>query len=114
MSERIIKVNELLRDLLADALRSELHLKPGVLVSVSRVETSRDLRQAKVFVSAYPIEEAEYVIKTLAKERPALTKALYASLFMKPMPRLRFLLDHTAENLDAVEKILKNLEHEDE
>jgi ribosome-binding factor A len=110
MSARIIKVNDLLRDLVSEALISELSLKQGVFVTLAKVTTSKDLRHARVSVSVYPHEESHYVKVTLKKESHALEKFVHSKLYMNPMPRLRFILDDTEEKADEVEKILLSKE----
>ncbi|MEI9966484.1 MAG: ribosome-binding factor A [Candidatus Moraniibacteriota bacterium] len=112
MSERIIKVNELIRDLVAQAISTTLTLKEGLLLTVVRAEVSRDLRQARVYVSAFPESDEAYALKTLAKERVTLEHFVHGKLSMKPLPRLRFFIDKTAQKNDVIEKILISLKEE--
>lgn len=113
-SDRITKVNELLRDLAAQALQSEITFKEGVIVTVAKVETSRDLRRAKVFFSVFPEAESRYAEATIRHERGALERFIHGQLFMKPLPRVLFILDTSVQNLDAVEKALLEINREDE
>lgn len=106
MSERITKVNDLLRDLVAKALLTELSLKQGVLLTVAKVDTSKDLRHARVFVSVFPESEENYVKATLKKELSRLEKNVHDNLYMKPLPRLLFTIDVTEQGADVVEKII--------
>jgi ribosome-binding factor A len=106
MSERMIKVNDLLRDLVAGAFISELSLKPGVFLTIAKVTTSRDLRYATIAVSVFPEGEEQYVRTALKNDRRILEKAVHGKLYMKPMPRLRFAIDGTEQKADEVEKLL--------
>lgn len=106
---RIIKVNELVRKLLGEIMEHELSLKRGVFITIAKVDTSRDLRYTRMFISIFPESETQYVSKTLAHELPKIQKALYAKLSMKPLPKLSFEIDTTAQEADKVEKILKEL-----
>lgn len=108
-SLRIIKVNEQLTRLLAEIMERSLNLKPGVLITVAKIDTSRDLRYARMFISIFPVEETPYVSATLKKELPRLQKCLHAKLYMKPLPRLSFVIDTTAQEADKVEKLLKQV-----
>lgn len=106
MSERITKVNDLLRDLTAQAFITELSLKPGVIITVSKVSTSKDLRQAKILVSVFPDTEEGYVRKALKNELSVIEKFVHRKLYMKPLPRLHFGIDATERGADEVEKII--------
>lgn len=109
MSERIAKINKLIKRDLAEILVRELNLKPGIFLSISKVDTSRDLRYTKVFISVFPYKEADYALKTLSKEMYSIQGALNKKLSMKPLPRLQFELDSTEEEADKIEKILLKL-----
>ena len=106
---RIIKINELLRKQLGEIMERELSLKIGVFITIAKVDTSRDLRYARMFVSVFPEQETHYVSETLKKELPQIQKHLYRKLHMKPLPKLSFEIDQTAQEADKVEKILKEL-----
>lgn len=108
-SLRITKVNELVRKHLGEIMERELSLKPGVFITIAKVDTSKDLRYTRMFVSVFPEQEAHYVSETLKKELPQLQKKLHGKLYMKPLPRLSFEIDRTEEEADKVEKILKDL-----
>ena len=54
MSHRINQVNELIKQELNDLLVSELEFTKGCLVTITAVETSKDLRHAKIWVSVLP------------------------------------------------------------
>lgn len=106
---RIIKVNELLRKLLGEIMERELSLKKGVFITIAKIDTSRDLRYTRMFVSVFPEQESHYITETLKKELPKIQKELYSKLHMKPMPKLSFEIDTTAQEADVVEKLLKEI-----
>jgi ribosome-binding factor A len=106
MSERITKVNDLLRDLVAQALTTELALKPGVILTLSKVSTSKDLRYARILVSVFPESEENYARAALKNELRHIEKSIHQKLYMKPLPRLSFTIDTTERGADEVEKIL--------
>lgn len=106
MSERIIKVNDLLRDLVAEALISQLSLKPGVFPTIAKVSTSKDLRHSTIAISVFPESEENYVKTALKNDLRTLERYVHGKLYMKPLPRLRFILDSTEQKADEVEKIL--------
>lgn len=109
MSLRITKVNEQLRKLLGEIMERELSLKPGVIITIPKVDTSKDLRYTRMFVSVFPENETNYVVETLKKELSGIQKQLYSKLYMRPMPKLAFEIDTTAQEADKVEKLLMEL-----
>lgn len=108
-SLRITKVNEQIRKLLSEIMERELSLKPGVFITLPKVDTSKDLRYTRMFVSVFPEGESHYVSETLKKELAHIQKSLYAKLYMRPMPKLSFEIDTTEQEADKVEKILRDL-----
>lgn len=106
---RIEKVNELLRDHISELLAKEVSLKAGVIATVVKTSVSPDLRRCTIFISAYPVQDAAYVLGTLRQEVYSLQGALNRRLRMRPLPRIRFELDTTEEEAQKVEDILKDL-----
>lgn len=106
---RIVKINDLIRTLLGEIMQRELSLKVGVFITIAKVDTTRDLRYTRMFVSVFPEQETRYVSETLKKELPRIQKALYQKLSMKPLPKLSFVIDKTAQKADEIEKILKDI-----
>lgn len=91
-------------------MERELSLKPGVIITIAKVDTSKDLRYTRMFISVFPESETRYVSETLKKELSGIQKNLYAKLYMRPMPKLSFEIDTTEQEADKVEKILKSLD----
>lgn len=112
MSDRIIKINELIHSLLGELLEREVSFKQGVLATIVRVDTAPNLRSAKVYVSAFPESETQYILKTLAHEHRSLEFKLHHRLATRPLPKIIFHLDTTNQGLDEIEKILKQIHAE--
>lgn len=109
MSERTVKLNELIKRHLGEIFLKELSLKPGLFLTISKVDTTPDLRYTQVFISVFPYKDSDYAIKTLSKELYSIQGSLNKKLSMRPLPRLEFKLDPTEEEADKIEKILINL-----
>jgi ribosome-binding factor A len=105
-SHRVEKINQLLKTLLSDIIKRDLSLKAGILVSVSKVDTSRDLRYANAFLSVFPVQERDYVINTLKKEAGRIQKSIGKKTSFKNTPCLRFLADDTLEKTSKIETLL--------
>lgn len=109
MSERITKLNSLIQQHLGEILQRALSLKPGVFLTIAKVDTTADLRYTRVSISVFPFKEADYAMKTIKKEIFSIQGALNKKLAMRPLPRLQFILDETEEEADKIEKILADL-----
>ena len=111
--DRLLRVNELVKRELAGLLeRYPVPELSGVLVSVTEVNCSVDLRNAAVFVSVYggktPARDA--VMKHLAKMRPEWQRHLAATLGFKHTPVLSFELDGRQAAGDRVLELLREME----
>ncbi len=109
MSNRIEKVNELIKSLIGEILIRELSLKPGVFITISKVDTSSDLRYTRIFLSIFPEKDIEYAEKTLEKEIYKIQGQLNKKLSMKPLPKIQFKTDMTESKADVIEKLLKEI-----
>jgi ribosome-binding factor A len=109
MSDRIVKLNKLIKEHLGEIFQRQLSLKPGLFLTISKVDTSIDIRYTRVSISVFPYKESDYAMKTLGKEIYAIQGALNKKLKMRPLPRLEFVLDSTEEEADKIEKILTEI-----
>lgn len=112
MSFRIQKVNSLIREQISDIFSKELDLKPGVFLTILKVDTTADLRYTNVFVSVFPEKDGNYVVTALKNERNNIQKTLNKKLHMKVIPKIVFKLDNTEAQADEIEKILRQIENE--
>ncbi len=106
MSQRITKLNKLIQSHLGEIFQRELSLKPGVFVTIAKVDTTPDIRYTRVSLSVFPFKDSDYVLKTIGKEKYDIQGALNRKLAIKPLPRLVFQIDETEEKADEIEKIL--------
>lgn len=107
-SVRVQKVEKELREIISGVLPEFLYLDSGVLVSVIRVEAASDLRTAKVFVSVFPDDSAEEVMEELEAIRVDVQHQVSKKVRMKYLPKLKWINDHTVDQLVKVSQILKD------
>lgn len=81
----------------------------GALVSVSGVKISPDLSVAKVYVSVFPSQKAEAVMKTLEENVRALRGELGARVAkqLRIVPEIAFFLDSSLDYVEHIEELLK-------
>jgi ribosome-binding factor A len=107
MSDRMRRVNEAMREVLSDALTQDLKDPRVGFVTVTAVETSPDLRHARVFVSVLgDAEERDASITGLQSAHGYLQRAVASQLRLKHTPQLFFEEDDTARRADRIERLL--------
>ncbi len=116
MSRRLDRVNHLLQQEIAELLTRELKdPRLGVMVSITGVETSPDLRTAKVYVSIYGSEtESEQALEALRGAAGFLRRELSARLRMKQVPVLIFERDRSIERGARIAELLREVAAERE
>jgi ribosome-binding factor A len=111
MSERLPKVNELIQQQLAAILSRDFETPEGVLITITRVTVSRDLRFAKVYVSVLPDEQSEKVITLISRATPSLQASLGEAIVLRSTPKLRFFSDTTPREAADIDTLLNSLEY---
>jgi ribosome-binding factor A len=109
MGHRLLKINESVKETLSSVITAEGLKDPRVgFVTVTGVETTPDLRHAKVFVSVLGGRtERDLTMKALEKSRGFLQAKINSSLHMKRTPQLQFFYDDTLDNALRLERALK-------
>lgn len=109
MTRRLDRVNANLRQQISEILFNEVKdPRIDALVSIVEVETSPDLRRAKVFVSVYGAGDKRRVIKALSSAAGFVGRRLGDRLAMRSVPKIQFRLDDSIERgSDLSEKILR-------
>lgn len=81
----------------------------GTLVTVTAVSISPDLAYAKVYVSVFPFERGEEVIKAMEEKNWFLRRELGRRVKnqLKVVPELQFFLDDSLEYIRNIEEKLK-------
>jgi len=109
MFKRIERVNALIRLQLGQLFLKEIEFPFNVLVSISRVECSSNLIQAKVYISVMPENKFPEVFKILNKNIYFLQKKLNKLLKMRPVPKIEFKEEKGIREVNEIEKILEKL-----
>ena len=106
-SGRMRRVDEAMREVLSGAITSELKDPRVGFVTVTAVETSPDLRHARVFVSVLGNPgERRRSLAALDRAHGYLQRRVAGELRIKHTPQLVFVYDDTAERADRLERLL--------
>jgi ribosome-binding factor A len=105
------RVDEAVREVLSDAVTSNLKDPRVGFVTVTDVKTSADLRHARVYVSVLGTDEERAAsIDGLQSAHGYLQGRVAQQLHLKHTPQLDFLLDDTAEKASRIERLIDKLE----
>lgn len=86
----------------------------AMMVTVTRVDVSEDLRYAKIFVSVLGGEqEKDMAYRLLRRARRFIRSELASCLDLRVAPEISFALDESAENYLRIDSVLKEI-HEEE
>ncbi|HVO55392.1 MAG TPA: 30S ribosome-binding factor RbfA [Solirubrobacterales bacterium] len=104
---RMRRINEVLREVVGAAIAGDLSDPRIGFVTVTAVETSPDLRTAKVFVSVLGDEEQrEATLDGLRSSHGVIQSRIAAETRMKRTPTLTFHYDDTIEQGVRISRLL--------
>ena len=109
-TNKLLRVNEDIQRVLASLLRGikDPRVNQG-MISVTSVDTTGDLRQAKVFLSVYGLKSEREFMKGLKSASGYLRFELGRSLSLRYTPELVFELDKSIEHGARINTILNDL-----
>jgi ribosome-binding factor A len=111
--DRLERVNALLRREIGEAFFKVFAGDPVDLavVTVTNVQTARNLRNATVSISIYGHEnERGAILRKIANKAGELQSLINRDLTLKYTPRLRFVLDGSVEKGDHILDVLSKLD----
>ena len=104
---RMRRVNEVIREVLGAAIATDLKDPRIGFVTVTGVETSPDLRAARVYVSVLGSEEdRERTLEGLSSSHGFLQSRINDELRMKRTPTLTFHYDESVERGTRISRLL--------
>ena len=107
MSNRIVRINELVQREISDILRKR-HAAEAVSITISEVRVAPDLRDGRVFVAI--LGDADAVadrFRWLQRNAPEIREELSKRIVLKFLPRLTYVLDKSS---DRVARLLRALD----
>jgi ribosome-binding factor A len=111
MADRMRRVNEAVREVLSTRIAEGLKDPRIGFVTVTSVETSPDLRSARVYVSVLGDDaEREASLAGLASAHGVLQQVIARELRMKRTPTLEFVFDHSVDRGMRITELLEREE----
>lgn len=109
MSRRILKINELLKRQLGQLFLKEVEFPKDALVTITRVETSSDLRVAIVSVSVMPSSASKIVQRILKSCIYNLQQQINKRLRMRPTPKIIFQKEKEVGEAAKIEELIEKI-----
>lgn len=113
-TNRINRINEDIQRELADLLRTVKDPRVQGLISITRVDTTTDLRYCRVYVSALDQSDIKEVIKGLKSAAGYLRRELGRALTLRYTPELQFMADDSIERGVRMVSMIDRILEEDE
>ncbi len=110
-SNRIGRINEEIQKELAQLIRSlkDPRVSQVGMVSITRVDTTGDLRYARIFISVLDKNQEKDVMKGLKSAGGFLRRELGAALRLRYTPELQFVADDSIAYGAHILKVLENV-----
>ena len=115
-NNRLARTNDDIQRVLSELLRNvkDPRVQQG-MISVTRVETTGDLRYAKVWLSVYGMQDEKEFRRGLKSASGWLRRELGNSMSLRYTPELVFELDHSIEYGAHINRLISDLDiHHDE
>jgi len=109
MSERLKKLNELLREEISKIFLRELSIPDGVFITIVRADISPTLEHANIFISVLPENKAKEILKQIKSQIYDLQQTLNKRLAIRPVPKIRFEIDATEARAGRIDKLLQKV-----
>ncbi|MDD3292775.1 MAG: 30S ribosome-binding factor RbfA [Candidatus Pacebacteria bacterium] len=111
---RIEKVNAFIKKELGSIILKEVDIFPDILLTITRVESSSNLIEAKVYLSILPEEKTEEVINLLKRKIYFIQQMLNKKLQIRPVPKIVFIKESRTAEASRIEELLREIDKEKE
>ncbi|MEW6661204.1 MAG: 30S ribosome-binding factor RbfA [Bacillota bacterium] len=110
MSQRHLRVAEEMKKEIADILQNEVKDPRVGFVTITSVELSTDLRNAKIFVSIFGDEEKQrQCLEALHKATGFVRREIGQRIKLRHTPELVFKFDSSIEHGDKIARLLSKV-----
>jgi ribosome-binding factor A len=111
MSNRTLRVNELVQREISDILRKR-YQSEAVAITITEVRVAPDLRDARVFVSIVGDEATvEEKLRWLRARAPEIREEVGRRIVLKYLPKFDYVLDRSVVRGSRILQLLDEIEH---
>lgn len=103
------RIARLLQKELASIFQSQTRAIHGVLVSVTRTKVSPDLGICTAYLSIFPSDKAEELLKNITANEKTIRNDLGQRVRnqLRIIPELRFFIDDSLDYIERIDELLK-------
>ena len=103
------KISRLIQKELSDIFLQQTKAMNGVLVSVSVVRISPDMSVVRAYLSVFPSERSEEIVKNINDNMKAIRYELGGRVRhqLRIIPELKFFVDDSLDYIENIDKLLK-------
>ena len=109
MAHRREKISHLIRDEVGKIIHENLDMDNDAVVTIMRAIVSDDLNHVRIYVSIFPSQFGEEVLKQINRQIYFLQQILNKKLKIHPVPKMFFVIDKTEERAAEVEKVIEKV-----
>lgn len=109
MNNRIDKVNSLLEHEISKIILQDFRL-PGILTTITHVNTTANVIETKVYISVFPEEKSGTAMKILNQNIYEIQQQINRKLNMRPIPKIIFVHDKETAKANYIEQLFDKIE----
>ena len=116
MTRRIQQINQLIKQELSQIILREIDFPEDILVTITRVKTSIDLKRARVYISMIPASpkgrpenNISEVFQALNREIYNLQQKINKRLQIKTVPKIEFIEEKEISKAARIEELLEKI-----
>jgi ribosome-binding factor A len=94
---RHLQIDELLKREMGDLLVKEVDFPKGCLVTITKVVTDRDIKEADIYISVLPKAFTGKVLSLMRKRSRHFIYILRKKVTIKYIPEIKFIIDEPGE-----------------
>lgn len=107
------KVASLVKETISPLLQSIRSDSDSNLISITRVNMTKDLHTAYIHISVYGTEDKDAILADINEKKGWLRKSVASRVKLKYNPKLIFSLDTTADLEERIEELLEDVRKKD-
>jgi len=111
VSQRQLRVQELLRSALNEILirgESKNPILDNILITITYVDVSPDLRNAKFYIVPSDINKIEIVIESFNESKKIIRKKIADKVKLKYVPEISFFFDETINEIKRLDELFSS------
>ncbi len=107
MTQRIAKVNSLVKEEVGKILNQEDIFPRDIMVTVIDADTSVDIKHAKITIDVLPPNKLGQVLRIIQRNIYDIQQVLNKTLVLKFVPKIRFVPYEGQRSSERIEQVIK-------